>query len=259
MSEIESELVRYEAVGGVAEITLNRPDVRNAINLATAEALAAALDRLDADPTVTVGVLTGAGAMFCAGMDLKAVSAGEARPFTASRGMFGICSLPPEKPLIAAVERFALGGGLEIAIACDLIVAGEDAKLGLPEVKRGLVAAAGGVLRLPRKIPQAVAMEMILTGEPITARAALVFGLLSRVSEPGQALVQARSLAEMIAANAPLAVRTAKALVSTAADRTLSEGLERQMPQVQAVRDSDDAREGARAFVEKRPPVWTGR
>jgi enoyl-CoA hydratase/carnithine racemase len=259
MSETESELVGYELADGVAQITLNRPDVRNAINLATAEALAAALDRLDGDPAATVGILTGAGTMFCAGMDLKAISAGEPRPYTESRGMFGICSRPPEKPLIAAVERFALGGGLEIALACDLIVAGEDAKLGLPEVKRGLVAAAGGVLRLPRRIPHGVAMEMVLTGEPLTAHVALELGLLNRVSEPGQALSEARTLAAMIAANAPLAVRTAKALVNSAADWSIAEGLELQMLQVQAVRDSEDAREGARAFVEKRPPVWSGR
>jgi enoyl-CoA hydratase/carnithine racemase len=240
-------------------ITLNRPDARNAINLATAEALAAALDRLDADPDARVGILTGAGSAFCAGMDLKAVSAGEPRPFTQSRGMFGICSRPPEKPLIAAVERFALGGGLEIALACDLIVAGEDAKLGLPEVTRGLVAAAGGVLRLPRRIPPAVAMEMVLTGEPLSAQTALELGLLSRVAEPGHAVGEAHSLAGKIAANAPLAVRTAKALVNAAADCPVETGLERQLPLIQAVRESDDAREGARAFVEKRPPVWSGR
>lgn len=251
--------VVYTAADRIAIITLNRPDSRNSINLATAAALAAALDRLDGDDEVAVGILSGAGGVFCAGMDLKAISAGEPRPLTPSRGMFGICGRPPEKPLIAAVERFALGGGLEIALACDLIVAGEDAKLGLPEVTRGLVAAAGGVLRLPRRVPQAVAMEMALTGEPLSADTAHELGLVSRVSEPGRALEVARVLAGRIAANAPLAVRTAKALVNGALDRPLADGLEQQMGLIQAVRDSADAREGARAFVEKRPPVWRGR
>jgi enoyl-CoA hydratase/carnithine racemase len=255
----EPDPVLYEVVEGVAVITLNRPHVRNAINFATAEALAAAFDRLDADPDASVAVLTGAGDMFCAGMDLKAISSGEPRPFTELRGMFGITAKPPEKPVIAAVERHALGGGLEIALACDLIVAGEDAKLGLPEVKRGLVAAAGGVLRLPRRIPPAVAMEMVLTGEPISAQTALNLGLISRICEPGQALERARILATVIAANAPLAVKTAKALVNSAADRPLADGFKAQMPLIEAVRNSADAREGATAFVEKRAPVWSGR
>jgi enoyl-CoA hydratase len=248
----------YEIVSdGVAQITLDRPEVRNAIDLETAKQLAAALDRFDADDAARVGVLTGAGGMFCAGMDLKAISAGERRPMT-ERGMFGICERPPEKPLIAAVERFALGGGLEIALACDLIVAAHDAKLGLPEAKRGLVAAAGGVIRLPRRIPAAVAMELALTGDPIPVARAYELGLVNLVTEPGQAIAGARELAERIASNAPLATRTAKRLINDSADWPLAEAFERQLPLVQAVRDSDDAREGAKAFVEKRPPVWTG-
>jgi enoyl-CoA hydratase/carnithine racemase len=259
MSEDRTELVRYELTNRVAVITLSRPEVRNAIDLATAQELDRALDRFDTDPEATVGILTGAGGMFCAGMDLKAISAGQARPLTEARGMFGICAKPPEKPLIAAIERFALGGGLEIAMACDLIVAASDAKLGLPEVKRGLVASAGGVLRLPRRIPPAVAMELALTGDTLSAERALELGLLNRVSEPGEALADALELAARIAANAPLAVRTAKRLIATASDQSIEDGLEQQMPLVQVVRDSADAREGALAFVEKRPPVWTGR
>jgi enoyl-CoA hydratase/carnithine racemase len=225
----------YEIVSdGVAQITLDRPEVRNAIDLETAKQLAAALDRFDADDAARVGVLTG------------------------ERGMFGICERPPEKPLIAAVERFALGGGLEIALACDLIVAAHDAKLGLPEAKRGLVAAAGGVIRLPRRIPAAVAMELALTGDPIPVARAYELGLVNLVTEPGQAIAGARELAERIASNAPLATRTAKRLINDSADWPLAEAFERQLPLVQAVRDSDDAREGAKAFVEKRPPVWTG-
>ncbi len=259
MSEIVSELVSYEVADRVAVITLNRPEVRNAIDLTTAQQLDRALDRFDADRAATVGILTGAGGMFCAGMDLKAISAGQARPSTEARGMFGICTKPPEKPIIAAIERFALGGGLEIALACDLIVAASDAKLGLPEVKRGLVAAAGGVLRLPRLIPASVAMELALTGDMLPAEKAFELGLLSHVSEPGHALDDARELALKIAENAPLAVRTAKRLITTAADQSIADGLERQMPEVQRIRDSDDAKEGALAFVEKRPPVWSGR
>jgi len=253
------ELIGYEVADRVAVITINRPEVRNAINYQAAQEMAEALDRFDSDPEATVGILTGADGMFCAGMDLKAISSGGKRPISESRGAFGICTHPPEKPLIAAVERFALGGGLEIALACDLIVVADDAKLGLPEVKRGLVAAAGGVLRLPRLIPRAIAKELVLTGDPLSAQRALELGLVSSVTSPGEALAGARSLAARIAVNAPLAVRTAKRLVDESADWSITEAFERQHPLVQVVRESDDAREGALAFVEKRPPVWTGK
>jgi enoyl-CoA hydratase/carnithine racemase len=251
--------IGYEVTDGVAVITIDRPDVRNAMDHAAAEALAATLDRFDADDRAAAGILTGAGGMFCAGMDLKAISAGGRRPVTDSRGAFGICARPPEKPLIAAIERFALGGGLEIALACDLIVAAADAKLALPEVKRGLVAAAGGVIRLPRRIPRAVAMELVLTGDSISPQRALELGLLNRVSAPGEALRDARALAGQIAGNAPLAIRTAKRIVDESEDWPMAEAFERQRPLVQVVRESDDAREGAVAFVEKREPVWAGR
>jgi enoyl-CoA hydratase/carnithine racemase len=253
-----SEPILYEAAGGVAVITIDRPEVRNAMNYEAAMALEAALDRLDQDDAVTVGILTGAEGMFCAGMDLKALSSGGQRPITEKRGAFGICTIPPQKPVIAAVERFALGGGLEIALACDLIVVDAEAKLGLPEVKRGLVAAAGGVIRLPRRIPSALAMELALTGDMLPAAQALALGLVSRVTEPGGTLASARGLAAMIAENAPLAVRTAKRIINESADWEMSEAFARQQPIVQIVRDSADAKEGARAFVEKRAPVWTG-
>jgi enoyl-CoA hydratase/carnithine racemase len=254
-----SGAIQYEAADAVALITIHRPEVRNAIDFTAAHELAAALDRFDADDQVSVGILTGAGDIFCAGMDLKALSATGRRPFTETRGGFGICARPPAKPLIAAVEGYALGGGLEIALACDLIVAGQDARFGLPEVKRGLVAAAGGVIRLPRRIPSALAMELVLTGDPLAAPRALELGLISRVTGPGGALVAARELAAKIAANAPLAIRAAKRLVNESADWSIEEAFDKQHSLVQRVRESEDAAEGARAFVEKRPPVWTGR
>ena len=253
------EAIRFEAARGVAVITIDRPRVRNAVDQPTAEAIAAALDELDARDDVRAGILTGAGGFFSAGMDLKALNATGQRPISASRGAFGIVEDPPETPLIAAVEGPALGGGFEIALACDLIVASAEARFGFPEVRRGLVAAAGGLIRLPRRIPSAVALEMVLTGEPIGAERARELGLVSRVVEAGTALDAARGLAAAIAANAPLAVRTSKRIAYESADWPLAEAFERQQPIVQVVRDSEDAREGARAFVEKREPVWAGR
>jgi enoyl-CoA hydratase/carnithine racemase len=254
-----SDLILYEASDGVATITINRPEVRNAMNYEAAQEMAAAVDRFDSDDEVRVGILTGAGGVFCAGMDLKAVAAGGRRPITESRGSLGICSRPPEKPVIAAVEKFALGGGLELALACDLIVAGRDAKLGLPEVKRGQIPAAGGVIKLPRRIPSALALELIMTGEVLSTNRAFELGLVSRLAEPGEVYVAACGLAARIAANAPLAVRTAKRLVYDSAVWPIDEAFDRQQPLVQIIRESDDALEGAQAFVEKRAPVWSGR
>lgn len=251
--------VRLDVVGHVAIITLDRPEVRNAIDKATAEDIAAALDELDARPELRVGVFTGSGSVFCAGMDLKAFSATGERPIVDGRGAFGIAERPPATPLIAAVEGRALGGGFEIALACDLIVAAENAEFGLPEVKRGLVAAAGGVLRLPRRLPRNLAMELVLRGAPLSAPEAHRFGLVNRLSAPGKAVDLAVEIAAEIAANAPLAVQTAKLLVDASSDWPAEDAFRLQAPYTDVVRASADAAEGAKAFVEKRGPVWTGR
>jgi enoyl-CoA hydratase len=249
--------VLVERRGRVLLITLNRPDARNAVNLAVAEQLASALDSLDADSGLSVGVLTGAGKGFSAGMDLKAFVAGE-RPHIGDRGFAGITRRSSDKPLIAAVEGFAVAGGLEIALSCDLIVAASDARLGIAEVKRGLVAAAGALIRLPKRIPYHAAMELALTGEFIDGARALELGLVNRATEPGTALDTALQLAEQIAQNAPLALKASKQIVSQALDWDEQEAWRRQDEISVPVMSSEDAREGATAFAEKRAPQWRG-
>jgi enoyl-CoA hydratase len=249
-----SGAVRVEADGDVLVVTIDRPEARNAVNLAVAQGIAAALDRLDGDEALRVGVLTGAGGTFCAGMDLKAFVAGE-RPHVEGRGFAGIVQGPPRRPLIAAVEGWALAGGFEVALSCDLIVAAGDARFGIPEVKRGLVAAGGALIRLPRRIPYHVAMELALTGDPIGAERAYELGIVARLAAPGAALADARALAAVIAANGPLAVDATKRVLT--ADE--AGAWERQAEIVGPVFASDDAREGSVAFAEKRPPVWRGR
>jgi enoyl-CoA hydratase len=250
--------VLTERRGGVLLVTLNRPDARNAVNTALAEGIAAALDDLDADSELTVGVLTGAGQGFSAGMDLKAFVAGE-RPWVGDRGFAGIVQRSARKPLIAAVEGFAMAGGLEIALACDLVVASREARLGIPEVKRSLVAAAGALRRLPHRLPLNVAMEMALTGDPISAERAHALGLVNRVTEPGGAVDAALELAAAIARNGPLALDATKEILLRQADWTEEEFWREQGELVAPVMSSDDAREGATAFSEKRDPVWKGR
>src|SRR4051812_38757976 len=208
--------VLTEARDGVLEITLNRPEARNAVNAAVAAGVAAALDRLDGDDALRVAMLTGAGSSFCAGMDLKAFVAGE-RPYAEDRGFAGIAQRPPEKPIVAAIEGFAVAGGFEVALACDLIVAARDAKVGIPEVKRGLVAAAGALIRLPKRIPYHLAMELALTGDPISAERAYAVGIVNRLAEPGEAVAVARELAAAIAANGPLAIAGSKRILAAAA------------------------------------------
>lgn len=246
--------VRVEREGKTLIITLNRPEARNAVNRAVAERVAAALGELDGDPELTIGILTGAGGNFSSGMDLKAFLAGE-RAELEGRGFAGLTRTPPNKPLVAAVEGYALAGGCEMVLACDLVVAAEDAVFGLPEVKRGLIAGSGGLLRLPRRIPPSVAMEHALTGDPMNAVEAHRWGLVNRLVVPGQALDEARRLAARIAENGPLAVRLTKALVNEAAAGA-DVLWERQDAMLATILASADAKEGASAFVEKRHPVW---
>ena len=253
---MSDELI-VERRGRVLLLVLNRPHARNAISLPLAEQIAAALDELDADKSLGVGVITGAGGTFCAGMDLKGFARGE-RPVVPGRGFAGLVERPPAKPLVAAVEGYALAGGFEIVLACDLVVASRTAVFGLPEVKRGLTAAAGGLFRLPRRIPYHLAMELILTGRHWPATEAASAGLVNRLVDEGTAVEEAMALATEIAANAPLAVAASKRVVVESAGWPLDEAFERQHEIVDPVRRSNDAKEGARAFAEKRAPVWTG-
>jgi enoyl-CoA hydratase len=251
------ERVLVERTDGVAVITINRPEARNAIDLATARGIADAIDLLDGDRDMSVGVLTGAGGTFCAGMDLKAFTRGE-RPVIEGRGFGGLTGRPPRKPLIAAVEGYALAGGFELALSADLVVAARDARFGLPEVKRGLVAGAGGLLRLPRTVSYQLAMEVALTGDMLEAASLHRHGLINRITEPGKALYEAVVLASRIAKNAPLAVAASKAIVALSAGWTDSELFDSQAGEVEPVLRSNDALEGARAFAEKRAPIWRG-
>jgi enoyl-CoA hydratase len=234
-------------------ITLNRPQARNAINTALARALIAAIEELDNDDGLTAGVLTGAGGGFCAGMDLKAFAT-EGPP----KGFDEFLRKGAKKPLIAAIEGFAVAGGLEIALTCDLLVAAKGAKLGIPEVGVGLFAAGGALMRLPRLVPYGVAMEMALTGDPITAEKALEYGLVARVAEPGKAVDEAIALATRIAKNAPLSVAASKQLIVDSFGRTEEEFWKHQIPEMQKVFASNDAKEGPRSFAEKRAPEWSG-
>ena len=250
--------VLTERRDAVLVITINRPEQRNAVNAAVAEGIGRALDQLDADSDLMIGVLTGAGKGFSAGMDLKAFAAGE-RPWYGDRGFAGITQRSSDKPLIAAVEGFAVAGGLEVAIACDLIVASKGTKLGIPEVKRSLVAAGGGLLRLPQLLPRAVALEMALTGDPILAERAYELGMVNRLTEPGGALEAALELAAAITPNAPLGLAGSKRILNESQDWPVAEFFERQQAISGPIFDSEDAKEGATAFAEKRAPVWKGR
>jgi len=251
--------VQIEQIDNIQVITINRPQVRNAINAATAQALAEAMDALDANPDVAVGILTGAQQTFCSGMDLKDFSLTGKRPYVEGRGFAGICEKPPAKPLIAAIEGYALAGGCEIALACDILIAAENARFGLPEVKRGLVPGSGGMLRLPARIPYNVAMQAVLTGEMIDAQRAHGLGLVNQLAVPGKALEAALEMGRIIAANGPLAVQTAKRILVQSRDWAQAEMFDKQRPLIAHIFTSEDAREGATAFVEKRAPRWQGK
>lgn len=252
-----SEEVLISATDGVLEVTINRPEQRNAMTKQVAEAIAAAMDRLEAESGLRCAILTGAGGTFCSGMDLKGFLRGE-MPIAGDRGFGGLTDWTPNKPVIAAVDGFALAGGMELALACDLIVANSQAKFGIPEVKRGLVAAGGGVVQLPRLLPRPLAMELALTGDPILAPRAYELGLVNRVTD-GPAIEVARELANAIAANGPLAIAASKRIVRDSWLWPIEEINQRQAPYIAHVFASEDAREGASAFAEKRKPNWQGK
>jgi enoyl-CoA hydratase len=250
--------VRTEQHGAVLVVTIDRPRVKNSIDTEAAVAVGAAMDRLDADDSLFVGVITGAGGVFSAGMDLKAFLAGE-KPHVEGRGFAGIVERPAAAPLIAAVEGPALAGGFEIALACDLIVAGEGSFFGLPEVQRGLMAGGGGLLRLPVKAGRPKATEWALTGERISAADAHAAGVVNRLVPDGTALAAALEMAQRIAANGPLAVQGTKRILAEGPSWPAEEAFARQWEVYAPIRASEDALEGARAFTEKRAPVWRGR
>ncbi len=248
-------LVQHE--GGIVVVTINRPQQRNAVNRAVSYGVCEAIDELDRRDDLRVGILTGAGGTFCSGMDLKAFLRGEVTRVE-GRGILGIAMTPPKKPLIAAVEGYALAGGFEAVLACDLVVAARNAQFGLPEVKRGLAAAAGGLLRLPRLLPPRIAMEIALTGDFIGAERLYQIGMINTLTDPGGALDAARALAQRILANAPLSVAASKQVMVEQRDWPLAEMFARQQQITGPVLASNDAREGAAAFAERRDPVWTG-
>lgn len=252
-----SDAVVLERRGRTLVITINRPEARNAINLAVSQGLADAVDELDNSPELSVAVLTGSGGNFSAGMDLKAFAAGE-YPYVQGRGL-GFTEKPPAKPIIAAVEGFALAGGTELVLATDMVVASRTATFGVPEVKRGLVAGGGALIRLPQRVPYQKALELSLTGANFTAEDAAGWGLVNILAEPGNALEQALALAERITANGPVAVAVTKEVIIKSAEWSAAEMWQKQMELIGPVFATQDAQEGAKAFAEKRAPQWTGK
>lgn len=255
---MSDDAVAVDIADGVMTITLNRPQAKNAVNKAMADGISAAIDELESNPDLRVAIITGAGGTFCSGMDLKAFVTGEL-PVVEGRGFAGLVEYLVKKPVIAAVEGYALAGGFEVAISCDLIVVSEEAKFGIPEVKRGLAAAGGGLIKLPKQIPARIAMELALTGDFISAQRAYELGLVNQVVPAGTALEAARALAARIAANGPLAVAASKQVVARAQDWDSGQMFAEQLKIVLPVMTSQDAIEGATAFAEKRAPNWQGK
>lgn len=253
----ETAEVLTEVDGNVLIVTINRPDAKNAMNKAAAEGISAAMDRLDAEPDLRAAILTGAGGTFCSGMDLKGFLRGES-PSIPGRGFGGLSQWTPKKPVIAAVDGYALAGGMELALSCDLIVASAASRFGIPEAKRGLAAAAGGLIKLPRQIPPRIAMELALTGDFITAQRAYELGFVNQVVE-GPSLEAAKVLAARVAENGPLALIASKAIIRDSHEWTEADMWDKQQAYIAPVFTSSDAREGAAAFAEKRKPNWQGK
>lgn len=251
-------LVLTEKKGRVLIITINRPQARNALTYETSFALADAIDQLENDDDISLGILRGQGEHFCAGMDLKEFAKTQRRAVVPGRGLGGLCEALPKKPLIAAVEGYALAGGFELCLACDLIIASNTSKFGLPEAKRGLVPGSGGMLRMPHRVPYPIAMEILLTGDMLTSQRAHELGLINQLVEPGQALDAALAMADKIAANGPLALQVIKQVVNEARTWSNQDMFALQQPRMQHIFSSEDAKEGATAFAEKRDPVWKG-
>jgi enoyl-CoA hydratase len=253
-------MIDFQARGKVALITINRPDARNAVNGAVAAGLQAAVERLEADADLWVGVIAGNGRAFSAGADLKEVAAGRAAALSTERGGFaGITRLPRAKPLIAAVDGPALAGGCEIVLTCDMVVASTAASFGIPEVKRSLIAGAGGLFRLARALPRNVAMELALTGDPIGAERAYALGLVNSLCDPGGAVDAALALASRVAVNAPVAVQLSRSIVLDGTHASDDDAWRMTDTATRRVMETEDFAEGPRAFIEKREPVWAGR
>ncbi len=253
-------MIEFEIDGPVAVIRLDRVEARNAINPAMAQAIESAIDRLEEDEGLWTGILTHNGPVFCAGADLKEIAAGNGNSLSTERGGFaGIVLRERTKPLIAAVDGHAVAGGTEIVLSCDLVVASTDSQFGIPEVKRSLVAAAGGLVRLPRVLPPKIAMELAITGDTLSAGRAHHFGLVNELCDSGEVSAAAKALAERIAANAPLAVRESRRLILEAPGQTDLEGMIEGGRAIARLAGTEDYAEGPRAFIEKRPPIWKGR